>query len=108
MSKNNLVWMSVDEAYGRPVSGGYAPDPLCIACRQGISGMYSQDQPGEVVPASQRQEQAEETNAGGSRPIIWDHAPSEPIEKIQPVTIGYKMPAEWQQVNTREHERVGR
>ena len=102
MSKgSSMVWMSVDEAYGREVSGGYAPDPLCIACRQGISGMFQdQDQPGEV--AEQQQSQAEQTNAGGSRPIIWDHAPSEPIEHVQVIQTRHNVTGEFQRINQKE------
>ena len=103
MSKgSSTIWMSVDEAYGREVSGGYAPDPLCIACRQGISGMYSQDQPGEVIPAEQQQDQAEQTNAGGSRPIIWDHAPSDPIEHVQIIHTRHNVTEEFQRIHQKE------
>ena len=113
MSKNNLVWMSVDEAYGRPVSGGYAPDPLCIACRQGISGMYSQEEaPGaiaEFVDAGQGETlQSGETNGGGTRPIVWDHAPSEPIEHVQIIPTRHNVTSEFERIHEREFERAGR
>ena len=98
---SNTVWMSIDEAYQRPVHGGYAPDPLCIACRQGISGMYSQEEPTSLAPAGQ-EERAEQTNAGGSRPILWDHTPSEPIEHVQIIPTRHNVTNEFERINHKE------
>lgn len=106
--RSNLVWMSVDEAYGRPVSGGYAPDPLCIACRQGISGMYSQEEPGYIAESVEDGHQVEETNGGGSRPILWDHAPSDPIEHVQIIPTRHNVTGEFERIHEREFERAGR